>query len=91
MSNKKISPAEIKILGEGEEVVNLWPTESGYGIVIKNQKGEVYLVSVNLDENKIPRIEINPDLIITHKGKDEIIEFTSNIETPEGKIKVTTF
>ena len=68
MSANHISPPEmkIKILKEGEEVINLWTGDLGYDFVIKNQKGEVFIISMNLDENKMPRINQTPNLVITH-------------------------
>ncbi|QSV64881.1 MAG: hypothetical protein HEQ26_21160 [Dolichospermum sp. DL01] len=86
-----ISPPEIKILKEGEEVINLWPIDSGYHVVIKNQKGEVFVISINLDENKMPRINQTPNLVITHIDETNVMEVSTVKETSQGKVKVTTF
>jgi hypothetical protein len=86
-----ISPPEIKILKEGEEVINLWTIDSGYHVVIKNQKGEVFVISISLDENKMPRINQTPNLVITHIDETNVMEVSTVKETSQGKVKVTTF
>jgi hypothetical protein len=86
-----ISPPEIKILKEGEEVLNLWPTDTGYHVVIKNQKGEVSVMSISLDEDKIPRINQTPNLIITHMDEAGIAEVVTKQETPNGTVTMSNF
>ena len=60
----------VKILREGDEVLNVLPNSSGYCISIRRNK-EVYVYSVTLDENNLPRIDKNNSLIITF-GDDEV-------------------
>jgi hypothetical protein len=91
MPANHISPPEIKILKEGEEVLNLWSTESGYHVVIKNQKGEVSVISISLDENKMPRINQTPNLVITHMDESGIMEVVTVKETPDGKLTMSNF
>lgn len=91
MSANHISPAEIKILKEGEEVLSLWPIDSGYNVAIKNQKGEVHVISISLDENKMPRIKTTPNLLITHVNETNVMEVSTVKETPQGKVKISTF
>jgi hypothetical protein len=91
MSTNYISSPEIKILKEGEEVLNLWPTESGYHVVIKNRKGEVSVISISLDENKMPRINQTPNLMITHMDETGISEVVTKKETPNGTVKISNF
>lgn len=87
MSANHISPIKIKILGDGDEVLNLWPTDSGYQVAIKNRKGEVFVTSISLDENNIPRISRpNPAFIITYAG-----ETGPEIEAEKNQLKVTSF
>ncbi|WP_139276644.1 hypothetical protein [Spirulina major] len=92
MTTQRISPVTMKILSEGEEVLNFWPTDLGYRIVIKNANGEVSLHSVRLDEQQIPRLDLEPELIITRKDDlHDGPEIQTEINTPDGMIKVTSF
>ncbi len=91
MPANQISPPEIKILKEGEEVLNLWTTDSGYHVVIKNQKGEVSVISISLDENKMLRINQTPNLIITHMDEAGIAEVVAKKETPHDTVTVSAF
>jgi hypothetical protein len=49
------------------------------------------LLSVSLDENQMPRLESEPEVLITHKDRATLPEITTEIQNPEGKIKITTF
>lgn len=91
MTQTRTSPVTIKLLNSDEQILNLWPIDSGYRIAIKNLKGEVYIVSVCLDENQMPRLESEPEILITHKDRATLPEITTEIQNPEGKIKITTF
>lgn len=86
------SPVTIKLLNSDEEILNLWPTDSEYRIVIKNGPGAVYIVSIYLDENKMPRLDGEPEIFVTYKDSDhDPSEISTKIQGPQGKIKVTTF
>ena len=88
----KETPPEIKILKEGEEVINLWPVDSGYHVAIKNQKGEFFVISISRDENKMDRINQTPNLLITHIDETGVMGVSIVKKTPEGrKATVETF
>ncbi len=61
----------IKILREGDQVLNVWSNETGNYVAVKRENGEVYVYSVTLDENQVPRINPSSSFIITF-GDGEI-------------------
>ncbi|MEA5417999.1 hypothetical protein VB712_02110 [Spirulina sp. CCNP1310] len=92
MTLTRNSPVTIKLLNSDEEILNLWPTDSGYRIVIKNSQGAVYIVAVHLDENKIPRFDGELEIFVTYKDSNRNpSEISTEIKSPQGKIKVTAF
>ncbi len=76
----------VKILRDGDEVINVWPTEAGYCIAVRQKNGEVYVCSLTLDENKNPRVEKSRPLTITF-GHDEV---EATLEKEGEKFKVIT-
>ena len=99
----KVDKMIVKILKEGDQVLNVWPNGLGYCITVRRQNSEVYVCSIVLDENKVPRIEKKHPLIITF-GDDEIeTKIQSSVEQNDEEtekdissdrkdfIKVTTF
>lgn len=81
---------KIKILDEGDSVLNIWPVESGYNIAVRKKSGEVSVILVTLDENKYPRIQHTPNLSIEFKEND-IEEVETIFPTANGVVKTSTF
>jgi hypothetical protein len=94
----------IKILREGDQVLNVWSNETGTYVAVKREKGEVYVYSVTLDENQAPRIDQRSSFIITF-GDGEIeatipvsveqvaheSQGNQTLSTNDESIKMTTF
>lgn len=72
MTPSRSFPVTIKLFNSDEEILNLWPTDSGYWIVIKNGQGAVYIVAVHLDENKMPRLDGELEIFVTYKDSPSI-------------------
>ncbi|BAB73408.1 hypothetical protein H6G10_06865 [Anabaena cylindrica FACHB-170] len=76
----------VKILKDGDQVLNVWYCNSSYFVAIRQNNGEVCVYSVTLDEEKIPRLSKTPPLKVTFgEGEVEAI-----ISSEDGDIKVTT-
>lgn len=64
---------QIGILKKGDQVLNVWaPSSSTMKIAVKSNKNdEVYIYSVTIDDQNLPRVDQKDTLIITH-GNGEI-------------------
>lgn len=93
----------IKVLKEGDQVLNVWSNNSVTHFSVKSKNGEVYVYSVILDENHVPRIDQSSSFIITF-GEGEIeatipvsvenvdeSQGNQRLSTNDESIKVTTF
>ena len=76
----------VKILREGDQVINLWQCDSSYFIAVRQQNGESCVYSVSLDEEGVPRLGRTQPLKVTF-GEGEI---EAIIKTATGEVKVTT-
>ncbi|WP_293299140.1 hypothetical protein [Microcoleus sp. PH2017_11_PCY_U_A] len=76
----------VKILKEGDQVINVWQIDSSYFIAVKQQSGDVCVYCVTLDEEKKPRLSRNSPLTIAF-GEGEI---ESIFTTETGDVKVIT-
>ena len=54
----------IGILKKYDEVLNIWQSNNLIKVAVKNQKGEVYIHSISLDENGMARVDKDLLLII---------------------------
>ncbi|NEO84178.1 MAG: hypothetical protein F6J87_07985 [Spirulina sp. SIO3F2] len=91
MPNQLKSPIQVRILEEGQEAINVWPTDKGYQLVVKNPNGQLQLFSIELDEYGMPRLKQTPDLVIAHKQPNGGNEIVSEVETTQGKVTVSQF
>ncbi|MCC3532579.1 MAG: hypothetical protein JGK40_32135 [Microcoleus sp. PH2017_21_RUC_O_A] len=83
---REIKKMTVKILKEGDQVINVWQIDSSYFIAVKQQSGEVCVYCVTLDEEKKPRLSRNSPLTIAF-GEGEI---ESIFTTETGDVKVIT-
>lgn len=91
MPNQLTSPIQVRILEEGQEAINVWPTDKGYQLVVKNPNGQLQLFSIDLDEYGMPQLKQTPDLVITHKQPNEVNEIISEVKTLNGKVTISQF
>jgi len=61
---RELKKMTVKILKEGDQVINVWSDNSSYFIAVKQQTGEVCVYSVTLDEEKKPRLSRNSSLCL---------------------------
>ncbi|MCC3464413.1 MAG: hypothetical protein JGK33_33345 [Microcoleus sp. PH2017_11_PCY_U_A] len=83
---REIKKMTVKILKEGDQVINVWQIDSSYFIAVKQQSGDVCVYCVTLDEEKKPRLSRNSPLTIAF-GEGEI---ESIFTTETGDVKVIT-
>jgi hypothetical protein len=94
----------IKILRQGDQVLNVWSNETGTYVAVKRENGEVYVYCVTLDDNQAPRIDQSSSFIITFgdgeieatipvsvENVDDKIRANQRLSTNDESIKVTTF
>ncbi|HAX76059.1 MAG TPA: hypothetical protein DCY88_09545 [Cyanobacteria bacterium UBA11372] len=85
-SEEKKVTINVKILKEGERVLNVSHSGSSYYITVGKENGECYVCSLTLDENGNPRLEKTPPLTITF-GEGEV---EALVESAGEEIRVIT-
>ena len=83
---RELKKMTVKILKEGDQVINVWSDNSSYFIAVKQQSGEVCVYSVTLDEEKKPRLSRNSPLTVAF-GEGEI---ESIFSTETGDVRAIT-
>lgn len=64
----------VKILKDGDQVLNVWYCDSTYFIAVRQKNDEVCVYSVALDEEKMPRLSKTLPLKVTFgEGEIEVI------------------
>jgi len=94
----------IKILRQGDQVLNVWSNETATYVAVKRENGEVYVYCVTLDDNHAPRIDQSSSFIITFgdgeieatipvsgENVDDKSRANQRLSTNDESIKVTTF
>ncbi|MBE9128635.1 MULTISPECIES: hypothetical protein [unclassified Coleofasciculus] len=61
----------VKILKEGDQILNVWPSGADIYIAVRSRNEEVFVYSVTQDQNGQPKLSKAPEITITH-GDGEV-------------------